>query len=498
MPNTHELLRAEGLVKRYGGRTVLDCVSVAVSEGQIIVVVGGNGAGKTTLLDILSGHTEPDSGELSIRAGEAWLDFHFPSSPFDFLRRWRRPSRLAAAGLRRVWQDCRLFPSLSLSENLLVAYPRRPGESILDLVRHPIFTYRAERAARREGTALLDRVGLGGRGYSPGNSLSLGQEKRLAIARALETGGRLILLDEPLAGLDSQGRQLVLDLVKEFMAMPGKSVIIAEHIAGSESLMSLAAQVWELKASRLTVALGVSAPAAQAESGRNVLTNYLGAAAFDGLECDEIRLPGGACLLKLRTCGERASSSALSIRDLVVQREGKTVLGWKTADGNVQGLSFDLALGEVGALVAPNGWGKTTLLEAIVGLLPVRAGTVALGGFSLDGTPTWARARRGLRLLRAREVLFASLTVAETMRLLRYPIAPSLNSLSQTRVGLLSGGERRRLGLSTLGESRVLLVDEPFSGLDTSGIQTAWSALRPEPGSARLLAIPERMKGTDS
>jgi ABC-type branched-subunit amino acid transport system ATPase component len=491
------IVRAEHVTKRYGGRTILDNVSLSVASGDIILLRGANGVGKTTLLNVLSGHTEPDAGEIAITTNRGWITFQYPTSRLAFIARWRRAAVVAAAGIRRVWQNCKLFPTLSLWENVAVAYPHQVGESIGGLLLRPLRSLRAARVSRRNAFALLDRLDLGHRSGSPGNSLSLGQEKRLAIARTMEGGGRLILMDEPLAGLDAEGRSLVLDLIGHFMAGKGNAVVIAEHVAAAAQLDAVATQRWDLEAGSVNVSRTMTVTGLSDESPWQLLTRHLSAAALEGLEHEDVRLPAGAVLLKLWDPNQPRSGSALAIRNLVVARDRRTVLGWEDRGGAVHGLSLDLAFGEVGVLVAPNGWGKTTLLETIAGLHRPNAGTVTVNGIAMDGMPPWARTRHGLRMLRARDVMFGSLTVAETLRLLRRPVSSYLGPFANARVARLSGGERRRLGLATLDGTGVALVDEPFSGLDSSGIEAAWSALRPKPGSARLLAIPERLKGAE-
>jgi branched-chain amino acid transport system ATP-binding protein len=495
------VLEAANLSKQFGARPCIKGASLAVSEGEVVVLLGRNGSGKTTLLDMLGGYVRPDGGVVRIHGGRQTDRLSARGGWSGLLREWQRPLAAANGGVRRIWQDCRLFPTLTLQDNLAVAYPHHRGESAWRLTLHPRRA-RAERdSANARALETLRRFRLDTRKDSLGDTLSLGQEKRLAIRRSADDDGRLLLLDEPLSGLDSSGRTFAIDLIREFVSGHGRAAIVAEHQSLLDHLLPIATTILELEDGVLTPRPPRSSKVRRESADDHELSRRLGNQALDGLNIDQLPLPGGARLVRLRAKGARDPRVALAVEGLMVSRGRRPVLGAAAADpapAAPAGITFEIAMGEVGVLFAPNGWGKTTLLEAVAGLLPVQNGSIRLHGTPVQTTSPWVRARRGVRLLRARDSLFDNLTAAETLRLFSAPAdSPLASSVPETPVRLFSGGERRRLGLATLMRpaGSLTLADEPFSGLDAAALHHAWPILCPKADSAVLLAIPEQSQG---
>jgi ABC-type branched-subunit amino acid transport system ATPase component len=150
----------------------------------------------------------------------------------------------------------------------------------------------------------------------------------------------------------------------------------------------------------------------------------------------------------------------------------------------------------VGFLLAPNGWGKTTLFHAIAGLIPITRGSISLGGRSVQKLSPWERVNAGLSLLQARDNVFPSLTVRETVRLLgRGEASSALALLLPKRMSDLSGGERQRVALACLeNQKRILqLLDEPFASLDNEHLSHfAPRVLSADGVVAKLIALPYR------
>ncbi len=198
------LLVAEGLTKRFGGvAAVADC-SFAVDEGSITALVGPNGSGKTTLFNLLTGYLTADRGSVSF-AG----------------RRVRRPdpTRLYRAGLTRTFQQARVFPQLTLVENLVVAI-QQPWRAI---GRRALGRADGERAHR-----LLEEFGLAALAGDRAGSLSYGQKKLLGFATVLMGEPRLVLLDEPAAGVNPVMIETIERHVRELHAR-GLTFLIVEH-----------------------------------------------------------------------------------------------------------------------------------------------------------------------------------------------------------------------------------------------------------------------------
>ena len=181
------LLRIEGLTKRYRGVTALDGVSLDVLPGSITGLVGPNGSGKSTLFDCVTCFQRKD-------AGAVW----FAEQSIGELG----AHGIARLGVRRTFQQTRVFPELSVLQNLLTAAQSTPARSMLaELCRLPEIRA-AERAAATEADRLLHEVGLADHARKPAGGLSYGQAKLVELAMSLMGGPRLVLLDEPVAGIN--------------------------------------------------------------------------------------------------------------------------------------------------------------------------------------------------------------------------------------------------------------------------------------------------------
>lgn len=486
------ILRVSDLSKAFGGVRVLDGVSFQVRQGEIVLLRGPNGSGKTTLLNILTGNLAADSGCLEITTGRGINRFSFPSC-------WRKAVRgengfsavrLARLGVGRTWQDIRLFDSQTLEDNLAVAAPDQPGERPWNVLLRPWTVVRHERANRAAAREMLDDLGILNRAGSSGDMVSLGQAKRAAVARALHGGARVVLLDEPLAGLDQEGVASVLGLLGTLARERNVAIVVVEHLVNIPRVLPYADTVWTLDQGRLTTQLPehvASEPVTSwgSEVGPGVLDSL-------GRVKERFHLPGGAKLTIL-TAGDGAEGKpVLTATDLVVRRGSRPVIG--TA-GLGNGLSFALHEGEIGILEAPNGWGKSTLLAALSGLLPTSRGEVLLEGYDVSAESPWRRRLRGITFLQARSHSFDALTVVEALRLAGATACADRCGLPLTRqVGALSGGEKQRLAtlcaLSTQLPASVALLDEPFSMLDAEGLKLLGDAIGNFKHGAVLIAVP--------
>ncbi len=235
------LMEAVDLRKRFGGVQALSGVTLAVAAREIVGLIGPNGAGKTTLFHVLSGFVTPDGGEVRLEG-----------RPTTGLR----PHEVCRRGLARTFQIVRPFGGLSVLENVRVAA----------LVRTP----RAAAATRR-AREILGRVGLGDRAEQPAAALTLGDRKRLELARALATEPRLLLLDEVMAGLTPVETDRMVALVRRIHA-DGVAILLIEHVM--RAVMALSHRVLVLSEGRL---IAGGPPAAIAGDPR-VIAAYLGEA----------------------------------------------------------------------------------------------------------------------------------------------------------------------------------------------------------------------------
>ena len=204
------LLETISLTKRFGGVVAVNEVDLAVPEGQVFGLIGPNGAGKTTLIDLISGHFRADDG--AIRFAGA-----------DVTR--LRPHQLARCGIARTFQAIRLFKGLTVLENVLVGrYVRSRSDVLASLV-----PFRDGAAAERaRSRAILERFGLGARADALAGELSYGDQRRLEIARALAAEPRLLILDEPAAGMNPTESAALREMLRA-LAAEGLTIILIEH-----------------------------------------------------------------------------------------------------------------------------------------------------------------------------------------------------------------------------------------------------------------------------
>jgi branched-chain amino acid transport system ATP-binding protein len=208
------LLRTENLDMRFGGLSALEDFCLEVPDGALHGLIGPNGAGKTTVFNLISGFLQPSGGRIF------WDGEDVTGEP---------PHRLTALGVARTFQNIRLFGELSVLDNVLVGFHCRGratwGEAVLRLPRYG----REERHRRSRGLALLEEVGLAEAADQPAGQLPYGHQRRLEIARALATGPRILLLDEPAAGLNPQETLELIVFIREIQERYGLTILIIEH-----------------------------------------------------------------------------------------------------------------------------------------------------------------------------------------------------------------------------------------------------------------------------
>jgi ABC-type branched-subunit amino acid transport system ATPase component/ABC-type branched-subunit amino acid transport system permease subunit len=207
------ILAVDGLVRRYGGVHAVDGVSFAVAPGSIAGLIGPNGAGKSTVLGLISGFIRLDSGSISFGGRDV---SHLPAH------------RRARLGIVRTFQLPREFRALTTIENLLVAAPRQRGESVAGVVAGRWLWRRDEDALIERAHGLLTLFGMAAQADQRAGRLSGGQKRMLEVMRALMTGPRLLLLDEPMAGLAPALAERVEEACRE-LAVGGMSILLVEH-----------------------------------------------------------------------------------------------------------------------------------------------------------------------------------------------------------------------------------------------------------------------------
>jgi len=212
-PAGGEILIVKDLYKAYGGIVPVRNVSFAITAGKVHSLIGPNGAGKTTLLNLLSGHVAPDGGAIRFEGCEtAGLPAH----------------RIASLGIARTFQNLKLFGELSALDNVLLGAHRHVETGFVASLLGLPSSRHAEATARADALALLGDLGLGERAHEPAKSLPYGLQRRLEIARALASQSKLLLLDEPAAGLNPQETHELGEVIRRIQ-QAGVTVLLIEH-----------------------------------------------------------------------------------------------------------------------------------------------------------------------------------------------------------------------------------------------------------------------------
>jgi branched-chain amino acid transport system ATP-binding protein len=436
-----QALTVEDLSIAFGGVQAASGVTLSAEPGRITALIGPNGAGKTTVLNMIGGFYQPDAG--SIRLGETELA-------------GASAARVGRAGIARTYQTTQLFGSLSVLDNVLAGLRRgRLGNP---------FVAAAGTSERGEAEGLLAFVGYKGPLEVPARDLPHVDRRLVEIARALATRPRVLLLDEPAAGLMRADKVLLVGVLRR-LAEAGLAVILVEH--DMALVMGLSDHVVVLDTGR-PIAAG---PPEKVRGERKVRDAYLGAG-------EAARRPRAAPL-------PANPPRLLSAEALRAGYGGLPVL---------DGISFEVGAGELVTLLGANGAGKSTTLRALSGLLRPVSGSITLAGAAVEKSAAHRMVRAGLILVPEGRQVFPELSVRDNLMLgahtrrgadLNGEIAalvqrfPRLSERMDSRAGLLSGGEQQMLAIARglMGRPQVLLLDEPSLGLAPTMIDELFSTL---------------------
>ena len=444
------VLAARDLDRSFGGIHAVRGFDLSVRGRTLHALIGPNGAGKTTAFNVLSGLYRPERGTIELE-GKSIAGL--------------KPEDITAAGVGRSFQITNLFIGLSVEENIRLAV------QACSPMRYAIWRSTAAITdINVETVELLHYLGLAGIERAQAASLSYGGQRLLDMGLALATRPRILLLDEPLAGLAVAERERIASLVKTISSeIP---VLLVEH--DIDRVFQIADHVTVMNDGAVLVDGSV-------EDARN------------NEKVREIYIGSGASAVAAKTRLSAASAQPLLVVDRVDTFYGKSHI--------LNAVSLDVREREIVALLGRNGAGKSTLLKTLMGIAPPAAGAIRLSGDDMTGLPSDVIARNGVGYVPQGRGLFAGMTVAQNLELGRLKrltgagthwdeekviqFFPRLGQRWRTPADFLSGGEQQMAAVARalVGDVRLLLLDEPFEGLSpavTEELFEAFDKLRAE------------------
>lgn len=217
------ILETRSVTRRFGGLVAVDAVSIAIPRGTIASVIGPNGAGKTTLFNMIAGIYRPSEGEI-VFDGKVIMN-----AGSGYSGKSRRPDQVMQLGIARTFQNIRLFANMTALENIQIGMHCRMKSSALGAMLRNRQVREEESNSRIRAIELLDYVGLGGHAEATAKNLSYGDQRRLEIARALASDPKLLLLDEPTAGMNPRETSGMTSFINQIREDHGLTILLIEH-----------------------------------------------------------------------------------------------------------------------------------------------------------------------------------------------------------------------------------------------------------------------------
>jgi general nucleoside transport system ATP-binding protein len=455
-----QVLEMRHVTKSFPGIVANDDVSFDLREGEVHALLGENGAGKSTLMNILYGLYHPDEGEILIKGSPVRLG---------------APSAAIEAGVGMVHQHFMLIPVMTVAENIVLAEePTRDG-ILLDIAE-----------AERRVQEISDRYGLA---VDPGariQDITVGQQQRVEILKALYRDADILVLDEPTAVLTPQEAQELFEVVRQLTAR-GKSIIFISHKLNE--VLEIADRITVLRRGKLIETL--PAQGATEESLARLMV-------------------GREVLLRVAKTPAQPSETLLEISDLSVYDD--------RGIEKVRGVTFGVRAGEIVGLAGIDGNGQTELIDAMTGLMGVSAGTVSVDGDDVTRESPHGHLEAGIGHIpedRQRRGLVLEYSIAENIALHDYRSAPASRfgwlfprrlierarrlirdfdvrgGGPSARAGGLSGGNQQKVVLAREIERdpKVLIAAQPTRGLDVGAIEFVHRRLIEERDEGRAILL---------
>jgi branched-chain amino acid transport system ATP-binding protein len=443
------MLRVRDLYVRFGGVVALDRVSIDLNRGEILGLIGPNGAGKTTLFNCISGVVQPDAGQIIFEGRSL---------------RGVPPHERARRGIARTFQNLQLWSSMSVIENLSVPMDALGRRSTLaDALGNPMSRF-AERATIERARAILHVLDLEQHADTLAGDLPAGIQRRVEIARAMAMRPKLLLLDEPAAGLDANETRRLAELLHAVRERFHVSMLLVDH--DMSLVLRVCDYVYVLDFGKQ---LARGRPA-DIRTNPKVIAAYLG----EATETPRDAADSSAVVVPIdHVVDAHVDANASPLLDVT-----KVAAGYGPLEV-IRDVNLFVRPGEIVACIGANGAGKTTTLRAISGIVKPRSGRVVFDGHDITGSAPEGIAAQGLAHVPEGRGLFPRMSVEDTLLLasdntgsrvdprVAYDAFPRLRQRRWQAVGTLSGGEQQMVAMARalLARPRLVMVDEMSQGL---------------------------------
>jgi branched-chain amino acid transport system ATP-binding protein len=436
------LLELDQVSISFGGVKALQGLSLRLEQSEIRGLIGPNGSGKSTAFNVITGLYRPSSGEVRFE-GQSILGL--------------RTHEVAARGIARTFQNLRLFSAMTVLENVMLGthLANEPPTVLETLFSLPRFR-RYEEEARGSCLAVLESLHIADYAEETAGSLPYGVQKRVDLARSIVSRPKLLLLDEPAAGLTELESRQLMDLIQRLHDELGFSLLLVEH--DMQFVSGLCPQLTVIDFGSFLA----EGPPEQVRKNEQVIVAYLGTSSAGSRPAAPAPQPLSS------------PNPVIEVRDLEVRYGAVPAL---------HGISLAAPESAITAIVGANGAGKSTLLATISGLVPAHRGSVRYRGRDLTRASCEERVAQGIVLCPEGRRLFPDMTVQENLLLGGYKLAdptaidahlervfalfPRIAGRRKQLAGTLSGGEQQMvaIGRALMAGPQVLLLDEPSLGL---------------------------------
>ena len=433
------VLKAQHLGIQFGGLKAVDDFNMEIGESELVGLIGPNGAGKTTVFNLITGVYKPTEGSFYL-CGERMNG--------------KKTHQIVHAGIARTFQNIRLFKKMSVIENVKTAMQAHTTYGMADAIFRTKKYWQQEAEITARAKELLEVVHLSGKEDLEADNLPYGEQRRLEIARALATDMKLLLLDEPAAGMNPTETEELLEIINYIRNEFKVSVLLIEH---DMSLVMKICERIQVLDFGTTIASGTPE---QIANDPHVIEAYLGK-------------------------DEAKEAPMLEIKDLHVNYGAVHALN---------GVSMTVKDGEIVSLIGANGAGKTTTLRTITGLEKAAGGSITFDGHDLRKTEPSKIITLKLAHVPEGRHIFPQMTVEENLEMGAftdptdmaktmadvYERFPRLKERKRQLAGTLSGGEQQMLavGRALMGKPKMILMDEPSMGLSPLLVKEIFAIIR--------------------